>query len=178
VIGKLQGHEDIPLNAEGREQARRCGSALKRGYGGYEWKAVITSPLMRAKETAQIIAEQLNIRLIVEDKNLMERDYGKASGTLPDERKVMFPDGKYEGAEEWGALRDRVYGAVTRNAGLYNGDIIIVSHGGSINAVLAAITDNEIGSGKTRLKNACINMFEYDDGKLKLIYYNKTSEDI
>jgi broad specificity phosphatase PhoE len=55
------------------------------------------------------------------------------------------------------------------NAG---GNIAAVSHGGSINAVLHRLSGGEFGSGKTRLKNACINVLSLDDGKLQVLDYN------
>ena len=40
VIGRLQGREDIPLNENGKIQARQCGLSLK----SMNWTAIITSP--------------------------------------------------------------------------------------------------------------------------------------
>ncbi|MCL2461756.1 MAG: histidine phosphatase family protein, partial [Defluviitaleaceae bacterium] len=110
--GRLQGREDIPLNENGISQAERCGLAL---HGG-KWRAVYTSPLKRARQTADIIAGILSITDVFEDTDLVERDYGKASGLLPEERAARFPDGKFEGIEDWNALRDRVLNSVIRIA--------------------------------------------------------------
>lgn len=174
AIGRLQGREDIPLNESGRQQAKSCALAL----AGEKWHAVFTSPLQRAKETATIIAEILGIAEVIEDENLSERDYGKASGLLPEERATRFPDGKYDGIEPWEPLRDRVFGAVKNAAEkFFPKNIIIVSHGAAINSVLAEISNHEIGTGKTRLKNACINMFSFAERVLNLDAHNKSHED-
>jgi len=175
VIGRLQGREDIPLNANGLLQAEQCGLALKN----QKWDAVITSPLKRAKQTADIIAGVLDIAEVVVDEDLVERDYGKAGGLLPEERKVLFPDGKYEGYEPCELLRERMKRAVKRGTGRFTpGNVIMVSHGGAINRLLADVSDGEIGKGKTRLKNACINMFTVQDERLELVYYNKTADEL
>jgi|GEM_PF-103885 len=174
--GRLQGKEDIPLNENGRQQAERCGPALR--HCEEKWDAIVTSPLKRAKETALIIAEILGIAYVFEDENLSERDYGKASGLFPEERRARFPDGNFEDMEPWESLRDRVYGAVIKSAEkMYPKNIIIVSHGSAINSVLAEISNHEIGTGKTRLKNVCMNMFSYEERLLKLVFHNKSCED-
>ena len=175
AIGMLQGREDIPLNENGKTQAKLCGLALK----SMTWAAVITSPLQRARRTAEIIADALNIQEIYDDANLVERDYGKASGLVEKERTALFPDGKYEGMEDWETLRDRMYKSIIQNAGkFYPDNIIIVSHGSAINSILAELSNHEIGTGKTPLKNACINMFTYADGMLSIEFYNKAHDEL
>ena len=172
--GKLQGREDIPLNENGKLQAEHCGLALNN----QKWRAVFTSPLSRAKETAVIIANVLDVHEVYEENDLVERDYGKASGLTEAERKALFPDGKYEGIEDWEMLRNRVYGTILKAADkFYPEDIIIVSHGSAINSILAELSNHEIGTGKTRLKNACVNMLEYSNQSLKIVFYNKSSEE-
>jgi len=173
IIGKFQGREDIPLNPNGEKQAYNCGLALLNR----EWEAVYSSPLSRAVKTAEIIAAVLKIP-VYKDGGLTERDYGGASGLTETERTALFPDGNY-GAEDLHTLRERIYNAVKAIADLcYPKDIIIVSHGGAINALLAKISDNSIGSGITRLKNACLNILTYDGNAFKIECYNRTPEEL
>lgn len=175
IIGKLQGREDIPLNDNGKTQAELCGLAL----GNKKWKAIFTSPLSRARQTADIIASVLDIHEVYHENDLVERDYGKASGLTEAERMALFPDGKYGGIEDWEMLRDRVYGSIIRIADrFYPEDIIIISHGAAINSILAELSNHSIGTGKTRLKNACINMLDYSNKRLKIVLYNKTYDDL
>ena len=169
AIGRLQGREDIPLNQNGRLQAQQCGLALSK----LNWKAIITSPLMRARQTADIIADIVQVQEVYEECDLMECDYGKASGLTESERIKLFPDGNYDGMEDWELLRDRVCGALIRSVDKhYPESIIIVSHGGAINAILAELSDHTIGTGKTRLKNACISMISYVNKSLKVESHN------
>ena len=175
VMGKLQGREDVPLNQNGVFQVERCALSLLN----WKWKAIITSPLSRASQTAEIIARTLNIQEIYEDIDLIERDYGEASGLTVEERAVQFPDDHYTGIEDWTALRDRVYGSLLRNADRFSSDnIIVVSHGSAINSILAELSNHEIGTGKTRLKNTCINLLEYQNPSFILVFYNKTADEI
>jgi len=152
------------------------------------WQAIITSPLQRARRSADIIADVLGIsaQMVHEDNGLIERDYGKASGLMPEERRIMFPDSIYEDIEDWQSLRDRMIRTLENYADkFYPGNIIMVSHGGAINAVLAELSGHRIGTGKTRLKNACVNMLSYDncenyddDGKkFSIVFFNKSADE-
>ena len=175
AIGKLQGREDIPLNENGKQQAERCGLALSKR----KWSTIVTSPLKRAKLTADIIAGILGINEVHEDSDLIERDYGDASGLEKNERSARFPDGKYTGMEDCQLLRNRIASAVKRAADrFYPEDIIIVSHGSAINSLLAEVSNGAIGTGKTRLDNACVNLLQYEDGILKILFYNRSCDDL
>lgn len=165
AIGKWQGRKDIELNETGRAQAHSCAEEMKNR----KWGAILTSPLKRARETADIMAAVLGVDNVHEDVDLIERDIGKISGMTVEERNAMFPDGKYEGMEDWELLRNRVYNAVLNGAErFYPQDIIIVSHDGAINALRSKFTNHEIGTGKT-LKNTYVTMLSFTDKTLKLI---------
>lgn len=172
---RLQGREDVKLNDNGRRQALSCVAFLKQ----HSWDSIITSPLERAKETAYIIGKNICVKNIYEVHDFIERDFGAASGLLYNERKLRFPDGKIEGQEDRVTLTNRVMSALTKVANENNNKkIIIVSHGGVINSILAAITNNEIGSGKTKLKNTCLNLLNFSDGKWKIEFFNLTADEI
>ena len=61
----------VPLNEKGREQARLLAKRLKNE----QIDVIISSPLSRARETAEIIAEQHGKKVIV-SKELIERNFG------------------------------------------------------------------------------------------------------
>ena len=174
-LGKLQGREDIPLNKVGINQIKDTANYLKDFY----WDVIITSPLLRARESAEIIAKGIIDIKIVEDDNFIERDYGKASGMTSEERKIHFPDGKWTGVEPSEQLRNRTVKALLKYINEYKGkNIIIVSHGAAINSILAHFSKDEIGTGKTTLKNACMTLIEVIDNELKIIFYNKKIEEM
>jgi len=173
-LGKLQGREDIPLNETGVRQAERCGLALRKG----KWGAVFSSPLSRARQTADIIAGITGIGEVYEDDDLIERDYGKASGLTAEERDALFPDGNYAGMEAWEPLKDRMAAATLRCAAKANGrDIILVSHGSAINSLLAHLSNHAIGTGKTPLQNGHLSMLEYTGGLYRILFYNKPADE-
>lgn len=71
----LMGQKDIPLNNLGKEQAKKAIQQVQ----DLQIKTIYTSPLIRALETAEIIATALNIELIILE-NLKEVDFGIYEG--------------------------------------------------------------------------------------------------
>ncbi len=69
---RIQGHQDIPLNDQGRLDAQRAKEALK----GIKFDVVFSSPLSRALETAKIITKHK----IIIDNRLIEHGNGKLEG--------------------------------------------------------------------------------------------------
>lgn len=172
--GRFQGREDIELNENGISQARECGRALK----GEIFKAVITSPLSRARKTAEIIAENVSIDRVIVDEGIIERDFSKVSGLTPKEREAFYISGEKDDKEPWEDLYKRMFRCIKKYAELFYGqNIIMVSHGASINAVLSVLSEGRTGTGKILLKNACINVLNYDSGHLSLGEFNLTAQE-
>lgn len=76
-LGRLQGHTDTPLNAEGLAGAHRAAVALQ----GRGVRRILTSPLQRASHTAQIIGDALGITP-ESDPRLIERNFGALEGGM------------------------------------------------------------------------------------------------
>ena len=74
-VKRVQGHTDIPLNEYGRHLARETAKGLKET----RIDLAITSPLIRAKETAQIILGTRQIPLL-EDPRIKEIGFGEYEG--------------------------------------------------------------------------------------------------
>ena len=75
TLHKMQGQQDSPLTATGRELARRLGVRLQNTH----IDGVFTSPLGRAAATARLITEGRNLP-IIEDERLKELDLGRWEG--------------------------------------------------------------------------------------------------
>ena len=147
---RYQGTTDIPLNDKGRAQARRVAEAL----GGERWDAIVSSPLSRAMETARAVAATTGIETIEEDRDLQERAYGEAEGLTLAEREKTWPGGDWPGLESWDDVATRVMIAIERIAAAHPGRrVIVVCHGGVINTILAVLSKNELGTGKTVILN-------------------------
>lgn len=113
-----------PLNDTGRLQAKALVSQLQP----LNIQQIISSPLQRARQTAEIIAENLGNLPITYDDRLMEHDNGALSGTpyrTMSSREAMTA----EGAESAAAFRARVSEALL-DASTSQLNTLIVSHGG------------------------------------------------
>lgn len=162
---------DTPLNARGVQQAKECANHLS----GEKYDALITSPLQRAKQTAEIINERLHLP-VIEMKEFAERCYGEAQGMTREKRQEVFPGRDYPGLEPWEALKKRAMNGlqtIAENDTYHR--VLLVSHGGVINAILAIISGGKIGSGITKLVNACISDIIWEQEQWKIQAFNQTS---
>src|SRR5690606_8515676 len=105
------------------------------------WHGIVTSPLVRASETARIIAEELGMPEPETLDAIVERNYGEAEGLTGTELHARFPEGsEVTGRETREAVADRVLPALIDLAEQNLGrSLIVVSHGGVIRTVLGAV---------------------------------------
>ena len=89
--GILQGRQDYPLSEKGRRQARKAGSWFK----GKNIEIILSSPLLRVSQTADIVARQLGLPGFRIDENLTELDTGLFTGMTVREVRDRYP-GEWE----------------------------------------------------------------------------------
>ena len=172
--GRFQGREDIALNENGIKQALRCGRALQ----GETFQAVISSPLIRARRTAEIIADSLAVDQVIIEEGITERDFKKVSGMTPKEREAFYASGEMDDKEPWDDLCNRMISNIKKYGELFfDHNIVMISHGASINSVLSVLSGGKTGTGKIILKNTCISIIHYENGQLSLGKYNMTAEE-
>ena len=178
-MGKFQGREDVPLNMAGIEQVKEAATFLKN----FNWKVILTSPLSRAKASAEIVSKAVSSpesgnTEIHEEPDFIERDYGKLSGKVSTEHEKYFPDEKNTGIEPYEALQSRVVNALLKYAKEYEGNnILIVSHGAAINSIMTYFK-NETAIRKTPIKNASITFLEKTDDEIRTVFFNKTAVEL
>ncbi len=183
---KLQGQEDIPMNAAGQEQAAQCAKYLSAYWkaAGLSEPVIVTSPLSRARDTAVQIAKALDIpeTELIQDNALLERDYGRYSGMTYEERakyeKTRAFSSEIESREHtarriWQAVD--IYMEKCRLSGREN--LILVTHGGCIRSALRAIAEAEI-DWDVLLLNAGITILEDVEGRFRLVEHNRSAEDL
>ena len=165
-VGRWQGHADQPLNDAGRSQAAELAERL----AGDGIAAVYTSDLVRASQTASIVADRLGLT-VVEDAGLREIDVGSWSGLTRAEVEQRFPQGyaRWLGGEighdgeTREELTERVVGAVERIAAEHpEGTILVVTHGGAIRA----IRRHASGDPGDSIENCGTSSLELVDGVL------------
>lgn len=141
--GRLQGQLDVPLNETGREQARQLAASLR----GKRFDAIYCSDLQRARQTAEIIAQVVNLPIRL-DKRLREISQGQFEGMLFSEVVMKFEnaladrsrDPVYSRLPEGESVAEvaaRVRDCIDEIACLGNHEpVIVVSHGLALATIL------------------------------------------
>jgi probable phosphoglycerate mutase len=133
--GLIQGNTDVPLNETGWAQARAaCQTLANRGI-----TKLWCSPLQRARNTAEVIANALAVPLEV-SAALREASFGAEEGKPMGDWFTHWSAGEVspEGGEAFADLRVRAVTAV--NAVLAQGGLpLVVAHGGFFRAIRAAM---------------------------------------
>jgi probable phosphoglycerate mutase len=82
VEGRLQGQRDVPLNANGRSQARRNGEIIRRQIPEALGFDFIASPLSRTRETMEILRAAMGLepKGYAIDPRLLEITFGELEG--------------------------------------------------------------------------------------------------
>jgi uncharacterized phosphatase len=136
---------------------------------------IITSPLKRAKVTAEIINRSLNLPLL-EMEEFKEKHFGDAEGMTFEERKSSFPDNIYPNQEDESILNKRIMAGLTAIYEKYRDSrVLLVAHGAVINTILTALSDGELGYGKIKLSNACMNDIHFHEKQWKIKTFNQVS---
>ena len=164
---RLQGATDIPLNDVGRGQARDAVAVL----APYEWDAVVSSPLSRAAETTDLIAEGLGLTVARRVPELAERSFGPAEGMQagPELEALRIPGG-FRGAESEDEAATRGLGALEALAEEFRGQrLLVVTHG----TLLRVSLSRAIGRTLASVDNAVLNLAHHHaiDG-WQLEYFN------
>jgi broad specificity phosphatase PhoE len=136
VDRRFSGRGDVPLTDLGQEQARRAGERLV----GEEIAAVVSSPLIRARQTAEAVGSRLNLPVTVDD-GWLELDFGSWEGLTYGEVRDRDPDGLRtwldvgapgpapHGGETFAQVADRVGQASDALVAAYAGKtVLVVSH--------------------------------------------------
>lgn len=134
------GNLDAELNDTGRQQAREQAKAL----AGRTFDVIVSSPLKRSKETAEILAKELGLGKIAYMDELKERDAGDWSGKKLEHVTDRYPDvpeglcksfhyATPENGESLSAFLARLEKACDAIAKNYRGKrVLVVSHRGTM----------------------------------------------
>nr|NNM89378.1 histidine phosphatase family protein [Bacilli bacterium] len=169
--GRLQGQIDTPLNETGLSQVDQ----FVAYYAKEPWDFIVTSPLLRAKQTALRIASQRPDLRVVEDNTFIERDFGRANGLNMAQIQERFPDRIYPDAEDVQAFHDRSFKAIHALAQRHqNRRILVVTHGAVINSILKSLSGGMHGTGITTLQNTGVTRVMYDNQAFSLLSISET----
>ena len=181
AVKRIQGHADPPLDRVGREQASRLAERLR----GEEITMFYASPLLRARETADIIGEALDVP-VAPDERLKEHGVGDITGLTWEQIGEQYPDVaqrwaedpenlKIPGAEESALFRVRVVAAfddiVARHAEETAG---VVTHGGTLGTFLNHLIGLPTRFSPFRFANASLSIVEVNPMRPRIMLLNDT----
>ncbi|WP_300266020.1 histidine phosphatase family protein [Microbacterium sp.] len=171
---RIQGTTDIPLNDTGRDDARTAAALLAQ----HTHHAIYASPLVRAHETAQIIADQLGLESPQPAPDMREREFGAGEGLLVEEYLETYRDwqGLPDGAESLDEVRDRAISALDaiaadarRRSAPQAESVIVVTHGGVIRSLLHHVSGGTLPREGEMLRNGSAHRFVAAPGLLRLL---------
>jgi probable phosphomutase (TIGR03848 family) len=181
LIGRLPG---VSLNAAGRAQAQ----AVARALSGAPIRAIYASPMERAQETAQPLADLLGLP-IISLPGLLEVDYGSWQGKTSRQvrrlklwkkvkecpSQVTFPQG-----ESFFQSQQRGVSAIEiiRNTHPDNSLIACFSHCDLIRLILAHYMSIPLDNFQCLSIDTCsISLLEFSESRIRLNYMNRTAAD-
>lgn len=184
LSGRWQGQAaDTPLTDLGREQARIVAGRLR----AYPIRAIYSSDLLRAFETAQIVGQRLGLAPVAEPA-LRESDIGAWTGLTWMEITQRFPDQvaamyagqevRRGGGESYGELQARLAAAAEAIAAHHPGQtVLLVSHGAALRSLVAHALDASLAQ-MHRIAiggNTALSVLQMRPGHLRLVSYNDTA---
>ncbi len=179
--GRWQGHADVPLSTEGREQARRLAARLKSE--GRTYDHIYASDLGRAYETAEIVARALGLDAhpLVE---LREIHVGTWSGLTTDEIRARFPEewAMFEGGtdfrrgghgETFAGFRARIVEAIEQLVAAHPDQrLLVATHGGAVRALLHHVRELTGPAEEPHIANASLTEIVFGDGVPRVVRAN------
>lgn len=166
--GRFQGQQDIPLSRTGCRQAE----CLHKRLANTQLDSIVSSDLSRAYETAHTISQGHHTQVEV-DPRLRETNFGVWEGLTRRDVARQYPDVWSQRQKDWlhtripgselpGDVRDRALACIDEHCAREEGTLAIVSHGGTLRLVVAAMLD-AASSQVYRLMfgNASVSALEY-----------------
>jgi len=166
VSNDLDGY---PLTENGKEQALRLAEELRK----IHIDSIITSPMLRARQTAQIISSGLGIQARL-DPRLAEIGFGKFNnGPFTSVPKMTYESHELE---QWKDVEKRVIQAIYD----YQGNVVFVSHMFPIRVAIAHFLglDEEESLGIYSFANASISVIDVKNNSVLAVGSPRVSENL
>ncbi len=180
---KMQGWKESKLTAKGKKQAEWLGDRLE----DIDFEAIYSSPLGRALNTAEIIADNRETEIII-NKNLKEMNFGDWEGKTSSEIKSQDFD-QYrnfwekphlfdgETGETFNDVRNRVIPVIDEIISNHNNNILIVTHTVIIKTIMAYFEQRAPSElwDPPFIHQTCLNVIEVTDDQIDIILQGDTS---
>jgi broad specificity phosphatase PhoE len=180
AAGRIQGQSESPLSPLGIRQCEAVATALR----GIPVDAIYSSPLKRALDSTQCIADALGLHVQV-DARLMEINAGTFQGLTWDEIDVKYPaeavrwkshdpDFRIPGGESRRDLMLRarqVFSEIRERGG---NNVVVVAHGGLLGSAFKALLEIPAERNPFALQNGSISRIQWQR-EVKLLTLNETA---
>ena len=158
--------ETFPLTEKGVEQSKLVGNGLK----SLNLDAIYSSPILRCRQTAQIIAEYVKCPLVY-DERITERYFGNFNNRkieLLDWKTFLIDEASKNSVEGWDEIYFRVKNLVEE---VKNKNVIIVSHYDIIRAFIAKHLglEDELSAWGIVIPNASLSIVLNNNGSYKIL---------
>lgn len=185
-FGKLQGRADIPLNEKGIALAEESAKGMRDIY----FDRVISSPLLRARKTAEIISEGREIPFTV-DERIQEISFGSYEGKryMPKQGIIDAPEMEnffehpelYKHSPDGESLAELIARTgeflqeLVHTKEYEEETILVVCHGAALRAVLANVKGVSLENfwGRGVHKNCGVSILEAHEGKITILEEGK-----
>ena len=182
ALGRIQGQIDIELDDEGVRQAQQIAARVRQ----LDIAAIYSSPLRRARVTAETIGAQLNLPVACDDR-LMEYQFGVVNGLTWDELVVRHPElARHWADDAWTVPIEGSEGRVnfaTRVKAVMddiiarhpNRQVVVVAHGGTFNVYLAKMLGLDLRRRHPfHFGNTSLSSVEVKNGVFSVHFLNDT----
>ena len=189
------GWSVLGLVPEGVEQAKGLAKHLCEKKENYGIKKIVSSDLVRAKETAEILAEALELPVIT-DERLREADNGVLAGMSNEEAlkkypglfwNTLEPEECYPGGESPKQFYTRIkewFETFLAECKEFEGNVLVLTHGGVINVVYHLVRNMEWSNKKkpVPVANCSVHVLDtdgmeiYEEIGAEELYYEEMTE--
>lgn len=172
-LGKIQGSSNIPLNETGINQAFEFANRILEEFE-YTWDHIYSSPLVRARQTAEELAKRLN-KEIVDLPGIHERHYGAGEGLTSAEVRERYGQDVPE-KESVESVRARSVSTVMSLAETHaDENVVVISHGGTMRVILETLTDGLAPAQGKSIPNTGIHLVEHNETELWVPGFQRVS---
>ncbi|HIC93267.1 MAG TPA: histidine phosphatase family protein [Anaerolineae bacterium] len=181
-VERFRGRVDLALNQTGLAQAH----ALAERLADWPIAALYSSPLRRAIQTAQPVAERLGLPVQLLP-GIVDINYGDWQAKTPAQVAEAYPDlyrrwleephlVRFPHGESLDEVRDRAMAALREVVARHRGQVVLLVAHQVVNRVLvcAMLGLDNSHFWRIRQDNGCINVFDHQDGLFTAVLINDT----
>lgn len=157
------------MNETGFEQVKLAAQAIN----SQDWDAIVTSPLTRARQTAEILANEVGFTSVFEEPLLIERSFGEAEGLSHEQWRERYANlDVIPGGESRDQLHTRSQLLLEKMTERFAGKrVLAISHGALIRTLLAIASEGELPREGERMGNASLNILGHQDSRWRVLSY-------